>query len=341
MIGYDQPYVRDSPWRIRTAAMYEQNKFENYFGVGESTLGPLTYPGSPLEYDSFDDYTRALEQNVGGETWARYNDYLKTEAGGTFTVERDYWGGWLRPQFGLQFMHVDVSDYTGDRIDGAVMQPTRLLTDQQSGNIRGFNGGWDNALKIGLTFDTRDFEPDPASGVMLQAVGRISSKALGSTFDYQQVTLSGRGFHNLLGESGRLIFAGRLTYVMQFGEVPFYSAPVIPFTDGDVSGLGGFATMRGFVTDRFVGDAAAFANGELRWSFGETVLWGQHLRFMLVPFVDMGRVFDSAADSTLQDWKFDGGISFRLAWNLSTIVSFDYGRGSEGSMFYMELGHQF
>jgi outer membrane translocation and assembly module TamA len=62
---------------------------------------------------------------------------------------------------------------------------------------------------------------------------------------------------------------------------------------------------------------------------------------MLVPFVDMGRVFDSAADSTLQDWKFDGGISFRLAWNLSTIVSFDYGRGSEGSMFYMELGHQF
>jgi len=97
-------------------------------------------------------------------------------------------------------------------------------------------------------------------------------------------------YHNLLGNSGRLILAGRLTYVMQFGDVPFYSAPVIPFTDGDADGLGGHATLRGFVTDRFVGRAATYANGELRWSFDERVLWNQHLRFMLVPFIDAGRV---------------------------------------------------
>jgi hypothetical protein len=176
---------------------------------------------------------------------------------------------------------------------------------------------------------------------MLQAVGRVSSKVLGSAFNYQQVTFSARGFHNLLGDSGRLILAGRLTYVMQFGDVPFYSAPVIPFTDGDADGLGGHATLRGFVTDRFVGRAAAYANGELRWNFGETMLWNQHLRFMLVPFIDTGRVFDSIGDTTLENWKFDGGIGFRLAWNLSTIVSFDFGRSSEGSVFYMLLGHQF
>jgi outer membrane protein assembly factor BamA len=134
---------------------------------------------------------------------------------------------------------VDVKDYTGDTINGATMQPTRLFTDHQAGKITGFGGGWDNALKLGLTFDTRDFEPDPASGVMLQAVGRVSSEALGSAFNYQQVTLSARGYHNPLGNSGRLILAGRLTYVMQFGDVPFYSAPVIPFTDGDADGLGG------------------------------------------------------------------------------------------------------
>src|SRR4029453_18460690 len=107
---------------------------------------------------------------------------------GVVTVERDYWGGWLRPQIGLQITHVNVGDYTGDRIDSAVMQPTRLLTDNQAGRVIGFDGGWDNALKIGLAFDTRDFEPDPASGVMLQAVGRVSSQVLGSAFDYQQIT---------------------------------------------------------------------------------------------------------------------------------------------------------
>ena len=263
LIGYDRPYVGDSPWRIRAAGIFDQNKFENYFGVGESTLGPLTFPGSARSYDNFDEYTDALEQNTEGQTWARYNDYRKTQVGGVVTVERDYWGGWLRPQIGLQITHVNVGDYTGDIIDGAVMQPTRLFTDNQAGKVIGFDGGWDNALKIGLTFDTRDFEPDPASGVMLQAVGRVSSQVLGSAFDYQQITFSGRGFHNLLGDSGRLILAGRLTYVMQFGDVPFYSAPTIPFTDGDANGLGGHATMRGFVTDRFVGDAAAYANGEL------------------------------------------------------------------------------
>ena len=341
VIGYDLPYVNDSPWRIRAAGTFEQNKFENYFGIGESTLGQLTYPGSPLTYEKFDDYTDALNRNVNGQTWERFNDYSKTQAGGVITVERDFWGGWLRPQVGLQINHVMVKDYTGDEIDGAIQQPTRLFTDHQAGKIDGFHGGWDNALKIGLTFDTRDFEPDPSSGVMLQTVARISTEALGSAFEYQQINFNFRAFHNLLGESGRLILAGRFDYAMQFGDVPFYSAPNIPLTDGDIDGLGGRATLRGFVMNRFVGENAAFVNGELRWSFAETMFWKQHLRFMLVPVVDAGRVFDTVGDTTLADWKVTGGAGFRLAWNLSTIVSFDFGRSSEGTMFYMELGHQF
>jgi hypothetical protein len=40
------------------------------------------------------------------------------------------------------------------------------------------------------------------------------------------------------------------------------------------------------------------------------MLWRQHLRFMLVPFVDTGRVFNSIGDTTLKDWKADGGIGF-------------------------------
>src|SRR6185369_13822734 len=180
LIGYDQPYVGDTPWRIRGAGYFDQNKFENYFGIGESTLGPLTYPGSTLAFDDFDEYQKALEQNVAGQTWARYNDYHERRIGGVFTVERDYLGGRLRPQIGSQFSHIDVGDYTGESLNGAIRQPTRLFSDNQAGNVLGFDGGWDNALRVGLTFDTRDFEPDPASGIMLQVVGRISSEILGS-----------------------------------------------------------------------------------------------------------------------------------------------------------------
>ncbi len=340
-IGYDQPNIADLPWRIRTAGIFNENKYQNYFGFGSPTLGPLTYPGSSEVYNNFDDYKNALNQNVNGMTWAHYNEYKLTQLGGVVTLERDSWGGWLRPQLGLQIFHVNTEDYTGQEVDGAVQQPTRLFLANQAGEINGYNGGWDNALKIGLTFDSRDFEPDPASGVMAQVSGRVSNHFLGSSFNYEQLSLSARGFHNLLDDSGRLVLAGRLTYLMQFGDIPFYSESTIPFTDGDVTGLGGFDTLRGFVTDRFVGNAAMFANAELRWSFGETMLWGQHLRFMLVPFFDAGSVFDSVSDTTLDHWKPDGGIGFRLGWNLSTVISFDYARSGEGSLFYMELGHQF
>jgi hemolysin activation/secretion protein len=105
--------------------------------------------------------------------------------------------------------------------------------------------------------------------------------------------------------------------------------------------LGGYNTLRGFKQARFVGDAAAWANVELRWSFAETTFKNQHLRFMLVPFADAGRVFDSIGNTTLKDWKADGGAGLRLVWNLSTVVSFDYGRSRESSFFNMELGHQF
>jgi hypothetical protein len=340
-VGYDRPYVGDTPWRIRAGAAYMVTAFENYFGSGASTLGPLTYPGSTKQFNDFQSYSDALNQNVNGQTWAAFNDYKRTEVGGVVTVERDYLGGRLRPLVGLQFSHVNVHDYTGEQINGAVMQETRLRSDYLAGNLLGFGGGWDNAFKLGLTYDTRDFEPDPSSGMMLQASARVSARALGSSFDYQQVAISGRGFYNLLPDPGRLVLAGRLTYAMQFGDVPFYSAPIIPATDGDFRGLGGYTTLRGFAQNRFVGADAAFANAELRWSIGEATFLKQHLRFMVVPFVDTGRVFDSVGDTTFTGWKIDGGAGLRLDWELATVVSFDYGRSSEGSMFYMELGHQF
>ena len=70
-------------------------------------------------------------------------------------------------------------------------------------------------------------------------------------------------------------------------------------------------------------------------------VWGQNLKPMLVPFVDAGRVFDKAGQFSLNDRKVSGGLGLRIAWNLATIISFEYGMGNEGGLFYMEIGHQF
>lgn len=82
-------------------------------------------------------------------------------------------------------------------------------------------------------------------------------------------------------------------------------------------------------------------NVELRWTLADFTVWGQNLRRMLAPFVDAGRVFDGVGRFSPSDWKITGGLSVRPAWNLATIISFDYGYGSEGGLFYMELGHTF
>jgi hypothetical protein len=341
-VGLDQPYVNDTPWRIRAYGGYFQNNLANYFGTGEATLGPLTYPGSSVEYKRYDDYHDALGQVVNGETWKHYVDFRLRQWIGTFNVEYDLLGGRLRPLVGVQFMHLQIHDYTGETIDGAVMQETKLHEDNRLGRILGFDGGWDNNLRVGLAYDTRDYETDPTSGILAQALAMESLKAIGSEFDYTQATLGFSHFTSLFPEHAKLVFAGNYIYAMRFGDVPFYAQNRLAVPRDEIkTGLGGWKTLRGYHRNRFVGNVDALATWELRWSFADTELWKQHLRFMLAGFGDTGRVFDEVGRTTLHDWKFSYGGGLRLAWNLATVVSFEYGRSEESGLFYMELGHQF
>jgi hypothetical protein len=77
------------------------------------------------------------------------------------------------------------------------------------------------------------------------------------------------------------------------------------------------------------------------WSFKEFMAWDEYIQLSLAPFAGGGRVFDDVGNTTLDDWKYGGGLGLRLAWNLSTVVSFNLATTSEGNVFYMELGHPF
>ncbi|MEI8192176.1 MAG: DUF5982 domain-containing protein, partial [candidate division NC10 bacterium] len=56
-LEYDQPYVADSPWRIHGFGGYMRYKYENYFGIGTSTLEKLNFPGAPgVTYSKANDY---------------------------------------------------------------------------------------------------------------------------------------------------------------------------------------------------------------------------------------------------------------------------------------------
>lgn len=341
-MAYDQTYINDTPWRVKSYVGYTENKERNYFGTGEQTLDRLNYPGAARSFSHLDDFQHALERDAGGVTWSKYISYQQRSFLGAFNLEYDMMGGLLRPLVGLQFGRVGVTDYSGRRDDGAVIQETKLAEDDRLGKIRGFDGGWDNSVRIGLAFDSRDYEPDPTRGVLAQSFLSGAITPLGSEFNYGQGTVGLTGYTPLIAGYDRLVVVGNVLGAIRFGDVPFYAMNRLPLPKDEVrTGLGGFPTLRGYSTNRFVGKITANADAELRWSFSEFTIWDQHLKTAVAPFVDTGRVFDNWGTLSGERWRTSYGIGFRLAWNLATVISFDYGISPEGTLFFMQLGQPF
>jgi outer membrane protein assembly factor BamA len=249
---------------------------------------------------------------------------------------------------GVGFSYATIRDYTAKLVDArdargnsvtAIEAPTRLREDCQTGDVVGCNGGWDNFFRAGISYDTRDFEPDPNRGTFIDIAVDAGSAALGSDYGYVRILGAARGYYSPLPAD--LVLAGRGMVELQTAGVPLTSMNALPFTEDFRSGLGGHRTLRGYRQDRFVGRAMAAVNGEVRWTLTRCTAWRQKLGLILVPFIDYGRSFDDAGALTLDDWRASFGGALRVSWNLATIVTVDYGKSTEDTGFYVNFGHIF
>src|SRR5207302_189205 len=111
-------------------------------------------------------------------------------------------------------------------------------------------GGRDDFLRLGVSYDTRDFEPDPNTGIFLDAALDAGTVALGSQYDYARFLVAARGYVSPFPID--LVLAGRAVFEVQTKGAPFFSMDTLPFTEDPRLGLGGHRTMRGFRPDRFV-----------------------------------------------------------------------------------------
>lgn len=337
----DQPYLMDTPWRLRVEGEFLRNPVQNYFGIG-SGGDQLVSPWTGGVFGSYSSFKNNLNQVIGGQTYGKYDEYRLERIGFQSSAEYDLVGGLIRPLVGIRVARIWIHDYTGSGVGSAVELPTHLQVDCASGRAVGCNGGFDNYVKFGFTFDTRNFEPDPAMGILHQTAVELSPKFLGSAFNYGRVTSSLNGYGTVLKHNvQQVVVAARFLYNWQFGDVPFYSMNTMAFNERDRFGLGGLRSMHGYKQDRFIGPVMMLANVDLRWSFAQFRVWKQDIKLMAVPFFDAGRAFDGNGQVSFASWKLAGGAGLRLAWNLSTIVDFDYGISPEGSAFYMDLSHPF
>jgi outer membrane protein assembly factor BamA len=221
------------------------------------------------------------------------------------------------------------------------MKQTKLAADCGAGRLVGCGGGRDNYLRLGISYDTRDYEPDPNRGVFIDGEVDLGTVALGSQFDYARALISARGYYSPIPERADLVIAGRATIVGQTNGAPFFSMDTLPFTEDPRQGLGGHRTLRGYRQDRFVGSVMTVANAEVRWTFGHATAWHQRFGFILVPFVDVGRVYDSLGELSLRQWKPWYGGALRVAWNLATLATIDYGISPEDTGLYINFNHIF
>lgn len=354
VIDYDAPAFPDADYRVRATLEFEAAADWPYFGTGTRSMAPLSFPGAPAQtFSKMSNYLNAASAiQANGTTYARYNLYDFQRPVLQLALERNLLGGVLRSLVGANISYVKLHDYTGELVPtgahdsnghtlDAPEAQTLLASDCAAGRLLGCSGGWDNVLRLALSVDTRDFEPDPNSGAYAELSGEYGTKALGSQYQYMRLMLSVRGFYSPIPRYADLVLAVRGLYEIQTAGTPFFSESLLPFIDDDHSGLGGLKTLRGYAQNRFVGPIMALTNYEVRWTFSKFHLLRQGVALIAVPFLDMGRVFDNVGQTTLGGWKRAQGGGLHIAWNEATVIIIDYGFSDEDSGLYLNFNHMF
>ncbi len=333
VLHYDAPYIGDTLFRLTGELVYEKNTQANYFGTTSDSMNDLT--------DTFGtSYTTAQEQQdaLDAQGSRYYNRYLLEKPKAEINLARDLFGGLVRLSVGVNLSHASVTDYNNTTVLDKYNTLSKLAEDKES--LIGYEGGWDNGVKLAAVYDSRDFAPNPKNGSIHDFAVSLYGKFLGSDFAHQRYTFSTRNFFTPKN-ADYFTLALQGIYSVQHGDTPFFDQNILDFADDQKTGLGGYRTLRGYQQDRFVADVKVLANVETRFNFYKARTFGQTFDFMVVPFIDAGKVFDSVSETDVKGYRYTYGAGMRIAWNQATIIMIDYGQSVEDSGLYINFGHIF
>ncbi len=347
-INLDSPYIANSLYRLRAAFVFEKNTWANYYGSGSRSMNALgsDFGTSGKTYDKYADFNEELRKVNGGQTNAAFNRYSYERPALVAMLERDMFGGIVRPQIGMQVSKYNINDLMNRKVQaegGEATNNSTLLTQyNQMGLINGYNGGFHNVLRAGFAIDTRDYEPNPNKGQMFEAIVDVSNKGYGSEFNFARYTVAEKFFISPFEKLVDLVIAGRAAYTQAVGDVPFYTLNQFSSTERTYqSALGGLRSLRGYKENRFVANNIAVANLELRWTMFDFTVLGQHFAPMLIPFFDIGSAFDQPKDISTSAWRYAYGAGLRIAWNQATIIMVDYAMSKEDTNMFINFNHIF
>jgi hypothetical protein len=360
VLSLDVPYYNGTRWRFRVDFKAQQNPSNLYFGSTELTLGQLRLPSTPTggqtysTYKEFDIARKTLRPGDSTEapfvTDALSNRFRETEY--MLNLKADYalGNGKWRIMGGYEIQNLSYLTFEGyiaEAIDSTGKSTTApngtslLRRDYERGLVSGLDGGWISIIQTALIFDTRDFEPDPSRGYYFEIANEFSNPIIGSQFDFNKLFIQGRVYKKLpIGP--RTVLTARLGAGNIFGSLaPFFEFQDQWSPDGSINAMGGRQSLRGFRQNRFLARSMWFSNVELRVRLAETKFRKQRFSFTVVPFFDAGTVRDRWQDLNFSEIKTSYGGGLRIAWNQSTVLSFDFGLSKEDKLFFFGIGQVF
>ncbi|GMR11960.1 MAG: hypothetical protein BMS9Abin29_0146 [Gemmatimonadota bacterium] len=184
--------------------------------------------------------------------------------------------------------------------------------------------------QIGLSgrveWDSRDRPRAATRGLYLEMEGRAAPAVW--SLDEAYATLSAEARTYLTWNEAPLdpTLAVRIGGKTTSGKLPFQDAAVV----------GGRRNLRGWGSERFVGDAAVYGSAELRTRLSAFTLMvpGDLGLFALV---DAGRVYVDGESPGGWHWGYGGGFWFSLVDQNQTLT-FTVANGRERTIFYFGLG---
>lgn len=336
-VGLDVPYIFNTKWRLRTDFSYEVNPNLLYFGIDENSLYPLSYyPDDDSSQTMVSNATYKQYNNnlTGGSKF--FNTYTKDEITYNLSMERSFCQGKIRLLAGYEIAYVGISS--------PLNANSMLNRDNEAHKVAGFGKNLIDFVQFGFIYDTRDLETDPTRGSFAELTDELSLKALGSNRNFNKLFVHYNVYVPLFPKHiKRFTFAGRIGIGYTMGDAPFYEFQDEHSSEGiGIEGLGGGTTLRGYKQSRFLARVMEFNNLELRWRFAQCHFWKQNFAFSAVPFFDAGGVWNNLKNIVhLNNLRISEGIGLRIAWNVNTILRFDYAFSKEDHQFFFTLGHMF
>ena len=327
-IEVDALRVANTPLRLTVRGSLDAIQVDNYCGVGpDVTCDPA---GAEAAADR--------QQVAGADREAFLKNYYRTRYVLPYLrIDARYALDPMPHRFEL------VGGYRAELIlPGTFSDPTPWPGSLYEQDFPGGERGLLSVVQAGVMLDNRDNEPSPTRGYWVEATGRLAAPFLGSEWTYGGFNTTLRGYLPLFTD--RLVFADRAVVDVIAGEASIRELANLGGTQR-YWGYGSQFTGRGIRQRRFIGEAVAFNQAELRALVAPFQAFGVPVDVHLLGFLDVGFVGAETRDfgRMFRTPLPGGGGGLRLAFDKNFIIRADMGFSSfeEGSSLYIDIRNLF